>query len=74
MKISKNEKSGRIILVGLALILGAVLVATAAYDYRLERPIQLGVSGGNFNDMKFHFAMVGLLVLWFRIPVVISTS
>lgn len=61
MKISKNKKSGRIILVGLALILGAVLVATAAYDTWLARPIQLGVSGGNINDMKFPFCYGGTL-------------
>jgi len=63
MKISTDKKSGRIILVGLALIFSIVLVATAInpYDTEQTRPIQLGVSGGNINDIKMPYCFGGTL-------------
>ena len=63
MKISKDKKSARIILVGLALMLAIVLVATAInpYDTEQTRPVQLGVSGGNINDMKFPYCFGGTI-------------
>jgi hypothetical protein len=63
MKISKDKKSGRIIFVGLALMLAIVLVATAInpYDTEQTRPIQLGVSGGNINDIKMPYCFGGTL-------------
>ncbi|MFZ3382436.1 MAG: hypothetical protein WA144_00780 [Candidatus Methanoperedens sp.] len=63
MKISKDKKSGWIILVALALMLSIVLVATAInpYDTEQTRPIQLGVSGGNINDIKRPYCFGGTL-------------
>lgn len=63
MKNIKNKKSGRIILVGLALILATVLVATAIdpYDLFQSRPIQFGVSGGSINDIKMPYCFGGTL-------------
>lgn len=63
MRIFKENKNRRFILVGLALIFATVLFATAIspYDTYQERPIQLGVSGGNINDIKMPYCFGGTL-------------